>query len=152
MTDKLDIPEEKPSGQSAALTPRTVIALLAILTTVLGAILVPNFVRAVEQDNLTACKSNLQNIGAAMEMYTVDWSGKYPVRIELLTPNYLKTIPECPSAEQITYTVKTGKNIAYNDAGFEDYYFMQCEGDNHSWVSVPAGYPQYDSLSGFSER
>ena len=52
-----------------------VIAIIAIL----AAILVPNFIRARAQGQLTACKSNLKNIGTAMEMYSTDWSGKYPV-------------------------------------------------------------------------
>ena len=49
-----------------------VIAIIAIL----AAILVPNFIRARAQGQLTACKSNLKNIGTAMEMYSTDWSGK----------------------------------------------------------------------------
>ena len=48
-----------------------VIAIIAIL----AAILVPNFIRARAQGQLTACKSNLKNIGTAMEMYSTDWSG-----------------------------------------------------------------------------
>ena len=102
--------------------------------------------------SLTACKSNLKNIGTAMEMYSTDWSGKYPEDINMLTPNYLKTIPECPTANEITYTLQTGESAAYNDQGFKDYYFLQCEGENHTNVSVPANYPQYDGIQGLIER
>ena len=56
-----------------------VIAIIAIL----AAILVPNFIRARAQGQLTACKSNLKNIGTAMEMYSTDWGGKYPTAIGL---------------------------------------------------------------------
>ena len=45
-----------------------VIAIIAIL----AAILVPNFIRARAQGQLTACKSNLKNIGTALEMYSTD--------------------------------------------------------------------------------
>jgi prepilin-type N-terminal cleavage/methylation domain-containing protein len=127
-----------------------VIAIIAIL----AAILVPNFIRARAQGQLTACKSNLKNIGTAMEMYSTDWSGKYPsgAAMLLLTPNYLKTIPECPAAGSITYNALLGSGVAYNSPGFQDYYFISCSGTNHKAVSVPAGYPQYDGISGLIER
>ena len=130
-----------------------VIAIIAIL----AAILVPNFIRARAQGQLTACKSNLKNIGTAMEMYSTDWSGKYPsgTTMPLLTPNYLKTIPECPAAGSITYKATLGANKAYNTGnatGFQDYYFISCNGANHAAVSVPANYPQYDGISGLIER
>ncbi len=126
-----------------------VIAIIAIL----AAILVPNFIRARAQGQLTACKSNLKNIGTAMEMYSTDWSGKYPVGASMpkLTPNYLKTIPECPAAGSITYKAVIG-STAYNSPAFQDYYFISCSTSNHTSVSVPAGYPQYDGISGLIER
>jgi prepilin-type N-terminal cleavage/methylation domain-containing protein len=129
-----------------------VIAIIAIL----AAILVPNFIRARAQGQLTACKSNLKNIGTAMEMYSTDWSGKYPSvgGMALLTPNYLKTIPECPAAGSVTYTATFGSSAAptYNTAGFQDYYFIQCAGPNHTAVSVPVDYPQYDGIQGLIDR
>lgn len=84
-------------------------------------------------------------------MYSTDFEGKYPANLDLLTPNYLKTLPECPAAAEVTYTYQSGLNAAYNK-GFEDYYFIQCEGENHSSVSVPANYPQYDGIQGLIER
>lgn len=126
-----------------------VIAIIAIL----AAILVPNFIRARAQGQLTACKSNLKNIGTAMEMYSTDWAGKYPTSdtaMGLLTPNYLKSIPECPAAGSITYTASY--TTAYNSPGFQDYYFIACGGGNHTAVSLPTGYPQYDGISGLLER
>lgn len=127
-----------------------VIAIIAIL----AAILVPNFIRARAQGQLTACKSNLKNIGTAMEMYSTDWSGKYPSTLGIggLTPNYLKTIPECPAAGSVTYTAAFGSSAAYNSAGFQDYYFISCATGNHTAVSVSAGYPQYDGIQGLIER
>jgi hypothetical protein len=71
---------------------------------VIAAILVPNFVRARSRSGLTACKSNLKNIGTACEMYGTDWKGLYPKEMSLLTPNYLKTIPSCPHAGRDTYS------------------------------------------------
>jgi hypothetical protein len=101
---------------------------------------------------LTACKSNLKNMGTAMEMYSTDYSGKYPTDISLLTPNYLKTIPNCPQAGRVTYTLQTGPDAGYNTPGFKDYYFFQCEGDNHKSYDVPPNYPQYDGIRGLIVR
>jgi hypothetical protein len=97
---------------------------------------------------LTACKSNLKNLGTAMEMYSVDWSGRYPPTMELLTPNYLKTIPECPAASKVTYYLETGPEGRGNTEKFEDYYFFMCQGENHKSVDVPKDYPQYNGTEG----
>jgi general secretion pathway protein G len=126
-----------------------VIAIIAIL----AAILVPNFIRARAQGQLTACKSNLKNIGTAMEMYSTDWAGSYPTNsgdMNELTPNYLKTIPECPAAGSNSYTVLY--SAAYNSPSFSDYYFLNCNTNHHTAVSLPVGYPQYDGISGLIER
>ena len=125
-----------------------VIAIIAIL----AAILVPNFIRARAQGQLTACKSNLKNIGTAMEMYSTDWSGKYPTSAGLagLAPNYLKTIPECPAAGSSTYTALFSG--ALNTAGYQDYYYISCNGGNHTAVSVSGNYPAYDGIQGLIER
>lgn len=128
-----------------------VIAIIAIL----AAILVPNFIRARAQGQLTACKSNLKNIGTAMEMYSTDWNGKYPTDTGMagqLTPNYLKTIPECPAVGSASYVATYGTGAAYNNNNYIDYYFISCATTNHNAVSVPSGYPQYDGISGLIER
>jgi competence protein ComGC len=131
---------------------RADVILVVSFITILVLILEPNFRRARGGGHLTNCKSNLKNIGSAFEMYSTDWSGKYPETMELLIPNYLKTIPECQGAGDVTYTMKTGLNVAYNTPGYEDYYFLQCEGSNHTVVSVPKNYPQYDGIQGLIER
>ena len=51
-----------------------VIAIIAIL----AAILVPNFLKARAQGQLTACKSNCKNLATALEMYASDNGGRYP--------------------------------------------------------------------------
>ncbi len=122
-------------------------------TAVLAAILVPNFIRARSRGQLTACKSNLKNIGTAMEMYSTDWGGKYPTNGKVsLTPNYLKTVPDCPAAGTDTYTMEIGLKATYNTMSFEDYYFVYCSGHNHKSVSLPQNYPQYSGIVGLIER
>lgn len=130
-----------------------VIAIIAIL----AAILVPNFIRARAQGQLTACKSNLKNIGTAMEMYSTDWSGKYSGKTSSagfgLTPNYLKTIPQCPTAGSVTYSAQYGSSAPYNSsAKFKDYYYINCVGANHTAVDVQGNYPAYNGISGLIER
>lgn len=44
------------------------------------AIVTPNFIRCRCQSSLAACKSNLKNIGTALEMHSVD-HGAYPLCI-----------------------------------------------------------------------
>ncbi len=88
-----------------------------------------------------------------MEMYSEDWGGHYPPRgLAQLTPNYLKTIPECPPAGTITYTLEQGPEATYNTQSYQDYYFIRCKGKNHLSVSVPANYPQYNGVEGLIER
>lgn len=150
-TDDSNMPFEDPEKKKkgGCLSPLGFFVILGV-TGVLAAILVPNFIRARSRGQLTACKSNLKNIGTAFEMYSTDYSGMYPKNLDLLTPNYLKSIPECPSAGRVTYTMKS--TAAYNTAGFQDYYFIRCEGKNHTAVSVAENYPQYDGIQGLIER
>ena len=142
-----EVPEEKKLG---CISP---LGLLAILGSciVLAAVLAPNFIRSRSGGRMVACKSSLKNLGTAMEMYSSDWSGKYPSTLAQLTPNYLKTLPECSSVSRVTYKLSTG-NTAYNSAGFEDYYFLWCDSDNHANIGLSPGYPQYDGIQGLIER
>lgn len=117
-----------------------VIAIIAIL----AAILVPNFLRARAQGQLTACKSNLKNMGTACEMYSTDTSGRYPTALANLTPNYMKTIPTCASSG-------TSANYSYVYTTTPDSYTSWCNGSYHTTVGT-ANFPQYDSVSGLIER
>lgn len=119
-----------------------VIAIIAIL----AAILVPNFIRARAQGQLTSCKSNLKNIGTALEMYSTDYGGRYPTTMPILTPNYLRVIPTCPSAGSDTYSG------SYSQQTNPDGYRYQCQGGNHVGVDISADYPAYDAISGLQER
>lgn len=95
----------------------------------------------------TACASNLKNMATAMEMYSTDWSGKYPPRVTLLAPNYLRTIPKCPASGK-SYLVKLGPRAPKNIQKYQDYYFLQCTGHAHKSEGLPASYPQYTSIEG----
>lgn len=114
-----------------------------------GAIMVPNFIRARSQGQTTACKSNLKNIGTALEMYSTDWSGAYPEDTTKLVPNYLRTMPECPMAGTDTYSESYSR--IKTKEGWDSYQFF-CKGENHTAVSLPANYPAYNGIIGLQER
>jgi len=109
----------------------------------LAVVIAPNFLRARSQGTLTACKSNLKNIGTALEMYSSDHGGHYPEKLSELTPNYLKTIPTCPCAGKDTYSA------SYRSTANPDYYLVFCSGSNHK--GLPPNFPQYDSVQGLCE-
>lgn len=128
-----------------------------------AAAIVPSYMRSYGRGgNETGCKSNLKNFGTAMEMYSTDWSGKYPTKLAMLTPNYLKTIPECPVTGTASYRLVTGPGVGYNKGElqsdgtrsdpFTDYYLVWCEGSDHYRAyDTPRNYPQYDGIRGLIE-
>lgn len=92
-----------PVSQSRGGSTRAQWLIVLAITAALAAMLVPNFVRARRQRSGTACFSNLRNIATGLEIYSSDW-GVYPPSLDVLTPNYLKTLPECPPAGKNTYS------------------------------------------------
>ena len=108
----------------------------------LTAILVPNFIRARAQGQTTACKSNLKNLGTALEMYSTDNAGRYPTSLGPLTPNYLKRMPICPSANSDTYS------SSYQFAANPDAYSFFCQGLHHGEAGLKENFPQYNSYYG----
>ena len=86
-----------------------------------------------------SCKSNLKNLGTALEMYANDYQGHYPRKLELLAPKYLRSLPDCPGSENMTYNFEVTKE--------PDRYTLSCAGNNHSGLG-PANYPQYTSQNG----
>lgn len=122
-----------------------VIAIIAIL----AAILVPNFVKARAQGQLTACKSNLKNIGTAAEMYSADHNGRYPTSQEDFTKaggqsgsGYLKVLPMCPTTPDQGYKYAAQSN--------PDFYYVYCAMADHRQAGIhdERGWPQFDSQMG----
>jgi hypothetical protein len=87
---------------------------------------------------LTACKSNLKNLGTAMEMYSTDHSGRYPKTLAQLTPDYLKVIPTCPAGG--VYFMKSSAN--------PDSYRIECRTDAHKAQGIAGNKPFYTSEEG----
>jgi hypothetical protein len=93
---------------------------------------------------LTACKSNLKNIGTALELYSSDNGGRFPSTLAVLVPNMLKSLPTCPAAGRVTY--------AYVSHHEPDAYTLACGGGSHEDVGTPSNFPQYSSVQGLIER
>lgn len=112
-----------------------------------GTMLPRTFVRCHGQGKLTACKSILKNIGTALEMYSTDYCGHYPLSLSQLTPNYLKIIPTCPARAYDTYS------CSYISHREPDRYTFYCSGINHVSAGISSNdYPQYNSSQGLVER
>jgi len=120
-------------------------AAVVIFIVAVGLMVLPNFfpIRSRHCGQLTACKSNLKNIGTAMEMYASDNEGRYPASLGMVTPDYLKTLPTCAAAGKITYgyvyTVKP------------DCYTAWCQGSYHTPMTN-ANMPEYDAVQGLYEK
>ncbi|MEW6277130.1 MAG: hypothetical protein AB1758_00805 [Candidatus Eremiobacterota bacterium] len=123
------------------------LAIVVCVLALLAAILVPNFIKARARGQLTSCKSNLKNLGTALEMYARDNGGRYPRTMFALTPNYLKVIPECSFAGRDSYSA------TYRSAGAPAAYTFCCGGLHHKSAGITApNYPQYTSTQGLVER
>jgi hypothetical protein len=95
------------------------------------------------QRDLEGCKSNLNNLSTAMEMYSTDWSGHYPNRFDKLVPNYLKELPPCPATGSVTYEMEYGPRAPHNEEGFQDFYYLYCSGANHSGIGLAENQPNH---------
>lgn len=105
----------------------------------MGAILIPNFVKARWTGQIAACKGNLKNFGTALEMWATDHGGKYPKTLTELSPDYLKTSGTCPTGGRYEYEV-TGKG-----------YKVTCQG-GHEAQGFPSVLLYYSSEEGLIER
>lgn len=119
--------------------------IVAAIFAILALIILPNFMRARAQGTLTACKSNLKNIGTSLEMYSTDHRGRYPQSLSELVPAYLNAIPTCPSAGKDTYSA------GYRSTMVPDAYYLCCFGSNHIKEGLAANQPCYDSVQGLIE-
>jgi hypothetical protein len=86
---------------------------------------------------LDGCKRNQKNISTALEMYSTDNSGRFPLRLKHLPPAYLSKIPRCPAAGLDTYSA------AFASVSNPDHYTIVCSGVYHDSAGLPANHPQY---------
>ena len=99
--------------------PLFCLALLALI-----ALVAPMLARRQAEKDLSDCGQQLKDLQTALEMYSTDWSGRYPLEQALLTPNYLKAIPTCP----------TGQPYLYLSQSVPDSYTIGCSEPTHPQV------------------
>lgn len=86
-----------------------VVAIIAIL----AAILIPNFLRARAQSQLSASKGNMKNAATALESYYVD-NNAYPTAIAQLVPSYVRVVPNDACQPGSTAFAYTQTGTTYN--------------------------------------
>ena len=79
---------------------RLIFVLLTILLAFGYYTVYSNHMRARVGGLLTGCKSNLKNIGFALEDYRKHHNGIYPDSLSKLTPIYLQAIPAMPGQQE----------------------------------------------------
>lgn len=99
-------------------------------------------VQKVEADRLESCRLNVKIIATTLEVYSTDNRGAYPPTLAKLMPDYLKSIPTCPSAGKDTYS-KTFKSASNPDA-----YTVMCTGDWHLKAGGYPNFPQWTNARG----
>ncbi|MBI3924483.1 MAG: hypothetical protein HY319_02990 [Armatimonadetes bacterium] len=135
------------SALAARVKTLTELLLIGAIGAILISILAPKPRICHCPGQLTACKSNLKNLGTALEMYSIDNGGLYPTTLDRLAPEYLKTVPTCPTAGMDTYSG------SFRSAAGPDLYTIMCAGQNHTRSGVEGDYPQYNTSSqGLIER
>jgi competence protein ComGC len=132
------------------------VIILLVVAVAVG-IVAPNFVRMRSSGRSTgsACVSNLKNIGTALEMYSTDYRGAYAPALSSLTPNYLKTIPTCPTAGLDTYSHDYRRWVVRQSPFVHgiarEQYLVFCAGEWHRAMGLLPNYPQYSSTQGLIE-
>lgn len=104
-----------------------------ILVTAFLCIVIPSICLSSSITTDYICEGNLRNLASALEMYANDNSGRFPVLLSSLTPNYIRVIPYCPTAGVDTYS------CGY--MGKEKDFFLCCIGKNHK--NLPENSPAY---------
>jgi len=131
---------KRKSSSSVVVIIAAIGCLVFFILPILAAIIVPNFLRARSSGSLTACQSNLKNIGTGMEMYASDNADLYPDSLDAVAPDYLRQIPTCPAAGSNTYR--------YESAPDYSAYTVFCQGNHHTHVRVGPDQPSYNSRTG----
>lgn len=69
------------------------------------------------------CGSNLKNLATACDMYAMDNGGHDPASLRHVVPNYLKTLPTCPTVGAYTYSATHPIDVWQG-------YTITCSGDH----------------------
>ena len=56
------------------------------------------------------------------------------------------------SLDREAHRVEFGRTARLNAKGVEEYYYLECHGENHTGVGVRGDYPAYTSTQGLLQR
>jgi len=118
----------------------------------IAAVVFPNFIRSRDGGTTTACKSNLKNLGTALEMYSTDCNGSYPDGLARLTPRYLRVVPTCATVGRDTYSANYAVSHGAGREKKAEAYTIVCAGHHHGGAGLGPNLPQYNSWQGLVER
>lgn len=91
----------------------TLLELVIVITIILllAAVAVPRVMDFGASAEAAACKSNQNNIEFALTMYAAEVHNSiamFPMTLDVLVPNFLQYVPECPSGGAYDYNEETG--------------------------------------------
>jgi prepilin-type N-terminal cleavage/methylation domain-containing protein len=124
----------------------TLVELLIVICVIciLIALITPNFMRARSMAQFTSCESNLKNLATAAELYSTENQSRYPTAIAKLVPQYIVSLPICPSCMQ---------GYSYSFTTVPDAYTLWCgTAQAHAMAGKPDGFPQYYSSHGGADQ
>lgn len=81
------------------------------------------------------CRKNLNIITVALKRYASDNDGRYPRKLNQLTPGYLLAIPTCPTAHKDTYSA------SYQTDADGNSFNLCCKGTQHMKLGVARDFP-----------
>lgn len=91
---------------------------------------------------LTTCRSHVSDIAGGLE-YFQQGNGRFPPDVATLIPDYLPTLPTCPSSGQDTYSA------SYTTSVDGTMFTVACGGAHHVVGGVPLlDLPRYGSPDG----
>lgn len=106
------------SGKDLGFTLLELISVMAIIT-ILAAIALPNYQRAILRAREAVLKDNLYFMRDAIDQYYLD-KGKYPQSLrELEEEKYLRSIPDDPMTEKPNWRVIREEYDPYEDPDYE---------------------------------
>lgn len=108
---------------------------------------VPEYLEGRRPGRVSACAANLTRIGIAIEAYSKE-HGMLPESQYDLVPDYLKKLPDCPSAHRMSYRTSFGPYAGNNKSADPHYFLVECCGENHKGALMAPDFPTYDSNVG----
>lgn len=107
----------------------------------------PQYLNRHQTEGVVGCSLNLTRIGVALEAYAQE-HGSYPMSQYELVPDYMKSLPNCPNVERMTYRTSLGRQTGSYPGSAPSYFLVECCGKNHDDARLSPNFPAYDSLEG----